>query len=71
MPRKSRELRLQQATSLLDAYVIAHVQDLYQGRFISDMCYRLGLGKGLSKKQREGWIPLLKRVCLFPKVTLH
>ena len=58
MPRKSRELRLQQATSLLDAYVIARVQDLYQGRFISDMCYRLGLGKGLSKKQRE-WLDTL------------
>jgi hypothetical protein len=58
MPRKSRELRLQQATSLLDAYVIAGAQDLYQGRFIDDMCYRLKLGKGLSKKQRE-WLDTL------------
>ena len=58
MPRKPRALRLKQAEALFEAYVTAGVQDLYQGRFISDMCYRLGLGKGLSKKQRE-WLDTL------------
>ena len=58
MPRKSRELRLKQAEELYEAYVTAGVTDLYQARFISDMCYRLGLGKGLSKKQRE-WLDTL------------
>ena len=58
MPRKPRALRLKQAEALFEAYVTAGVQDLYQGRFIGDMCYRLKLGKGLSKKQRE-WLDTL------------
>jgi len=58
MPRKSRELRFQQATSLLEAYKAMNMAGNYQGRFIRDMCYRLELGKGLSKKQR-GWLDSL------------
>ena len=58
MPRKSRELRFQQATSLLEVYKTMNMAGNYQGRFIRDMCYRLEIGKGLSKKQRD-WLDSL------------
>ena len=58
MPRKSRELRLQQTTLLLEKYLGVGLDNDYRGRFIHDMCRRLELSKGLSKKQRD-WLDSL------------
>ncbi|MBE90453.1 MAG: hypothetical protein CMM76_13565 [Rhodospirillaceae bacterium] len=55
MPRKSRELRLSQATALVAAYEEANFGDDYRARFARDMVGRLGRNKGLSKRQRE-WL---------------
>tara|TARA_Y100000310_G_scaffold205782_1_gene206114 strand:+ start:1620 stop:2471 length:852 start_codon:yes stop_codon:yes gene_type:complete len=67
MPRKSRELRLQQATALLEKYVSAGLIDEYHGRFIGDMCRRLERVKGLSKKQRDWLDSLIEEGAPTPK----
>ena len=54
MPRKSRELRLSQTKSLIEAYAdagIGHADRSF--RFMNDMSARLERGKGLSKGQRN------------------
>ena len=54
MPRKSRELRLSQTKSLIEAYTeagIGHADRSF--RFMNDMSARLERGKGLSKGQRD------------------
>ena len=58
MARKSRELRLSQATALAEAYEGANMSDDYRARFARDMALRLGRGKGVSKRQRE-WLDSL------------
>ena len=54
MPRKSRELRMQQAKDLLAAYSEAGLVT-NQSRFINDMIYRMQCNKGLSPRQRQ-WL---------------
>ncbi len=58
MPRKSRELRLSQATALVAAYEEANMADDYRARFARDMAVRLTRGKGTSTKQRN-WLDTL------------
>ena len=58
MPRKSRVLRLSQATALSEAYEAARMTDDYRARFVRDMAARLDRGRGLSKKQRD-WLDSL------------
>ena len=58
MPRKSRQLRLTQATDLAAQYDAVGLSDDYRGRFIRDMSARLQRGRGLSKKQRD-WLDTL------------
>lgn len=58
MPRKSRELRLSQATALVAAYEEANMADDYRARFARDMAARLARGKGGSTKQRN-WLDSL------------
>ena len=54
MPRKSRDLRMQQAKDLLSLYSEAGVVT-NQSRFINDMIYRMQCNKGLSPRQRQ-WL---------------
>ena len=58
MPRKSRELRLSQATALVAAYEEANMADDYRARFARDMAARLTRNKGTSTKQRN-WLDTL------------
>lgn len=58
MPRKSRELRLSQATTLVAAYEEANMADDYRARFARDMVIRLTRNKGTSTKQRN-WLDTL------------
>tara|TARA_B100000131_G_scaffold102069_1_gene99072 strand:+ start:17481 stop:18332 length:852 start_codon:yes stop_codon:yes gene_type:complete len=54
MPRKSRDLRLSQTKSLIEAYAeagIGHADRSF--RFMNDMLIRLERGKGLSTGQRK------------------
>ena len=54
MPRKSRELRLSQTKSLIEAYSnagIGHADRSF--RFMNDMAARLERGKGMSAGQRN------------------
>ena len=54
MPRKSRELRLSQTKSLIEAYSnagIGHADRSF--RFMNDMAARLERGKGMSTGQRK------------------
>ena len=54
MPRKSKDLRMQQAKDLLSLYSEAGVVT-NQSRFINDMIYRMQCNKGLSPRQRQ-WL---------------
>ena len=54
MPRKSKDLRMQQAKDLLALYSEAGVVT-NQSRFINDMIYRMQCNKGLSPRQRQ-WL---------------
>ena len=67
MPRKSRELRLSQATALVAAYEEANFGDDYRARFARDMVGRLGRNKGLSKRQREWLDNLIEEGVPVPK----
>jgi len=58
MARKSRELRLSQATALLTAYTEADLTEDFRFSFISDMVSRLSRNRGTSTKQRN-WIDSL------------
>ena len=58
MPRKSKELRRNQAFGLAAAYTEANLADDYRARFIRDMVSRFDRNKGLSKRQRE-WLDTL------------
>ena len=56
--RKSREKRIADTEATLEAYRAAGLGDDRRVRFMSDMLYRLGRGKGLTKKQRS-WLDSL------------
>ena len=58
MPRKSKELRKQQAHDLATQYNNEGLGNDYRARFIRDMISRLDRNKGLSKRQRE-WLDSL------------
>ena len=58
MARKSRLLRLSQATALVAAYEAANMSDDYRARFVRDMASRLERAKGTSTKQRN-WLDTL------------
>ncbi len=58
MPRKSRELRLSQATALVAAYEEANMAEDYRARFARDMAARLTRNRGTSTKQRN-WLDTL------------
>ena len=53
MPRKSRELRLNQLNSLIEMYLKAGLESDRSFRFMSDMKWRLDQNKGLTSKQRN------------------
>jgi len=57
MPRKSREIRLSQAKSLISQYK-ANPDAHTPYTFVSQMILQLEKGKALSKKQR-GWLDTL------------
>lgn len=67
MPRKSKALRLSQATELFAGYSGAGMQSTYQARFIADMISRLENDRGLSKKQREWLDSLIEEGVPVPK----
>ena len=58
MPRKSRQLRLDQATSLSAEWEKSVFNDDYRHRFIRDMINRLTRERGTSTKQRN-WLDTL------------
>ena len=58
MPRKSKELRLNQATSLEADWALSAFANDKAHNFIKDMIWRLGRGKGLSAGQRR-WLDQL------------
>jgi len=53
MARKSLELRLSQTQSLMEAYDASGLENDRSYRFMSDMAYRMNLGKGMSTGQRR------------------
>ena len=55
MPRKSKKLRLEQATALEEAFSRSMFVGDYRHRFVRDMVDRLNRDRGLSKKQRD-WL---------------
>ncbi len=71
MPRKSRELRRNQASALADAYGEANLSDDYRARFVRDMVARLDRNKGLSKRQREWLDTLIEEGVPTPKGNLE
>ena len=58
MPRKSRQLRLQQAQELHAAWAQSPFANDYRHRFIGDMIARLERDRGTSTKQRN-WLDTL------------
>ncbi len=58
MPRKSRQLRLQQASELEAAWAQSPFKGDYRHRFINDMISRLERDRGTSTKQRN-WLDQL------------
>ena len=58
MPRKSKQLRLQQAKDLSTSWSDSLFSNDYRHRFIRDMITRLTQDRGLSKKQRD-WLDTL------------
>jgi hypothetical protein len=52
--RKSKILRLQQATELVAGFTPTHQQVFaWDYRFLSDITHKLGAGRKISKKQRD------------------
>ena len=58
MARKSKEKRINDTTSTIEAYEAAGFVDDYRVRFMKDMVRRLNAGRGISSKQRN-WLDAL------------
>ena len=69
MPRKSRELRLNQTASLIELYQEAGLDSDRSFRFMVDMKSRLERGKGLSTGQRNYIDNLIEQGVPTPKNT--
>ena len=71
MARKSRELRLTQTKTLIEAYEAAGLGNDRNCRFAQDMEWRLSRNKGLSPKRREWLDSIIEEGVPTPKGDLE